>query len=358
VIQTEKIINAWLSKKSPRSVGINEISEFDITVATSIGNVRNENQDRAIVVRFTPAENSNGSFLFAAVCDGLGGMTDGGKCAEIALSSIIPHLISNKVGLLSRSSSAIKHANSKIFEKYHGNGGTTLTAIFIDSSGASLGANVGDSRLYTISKSDVFKQISVDDNIAEQIKEIKGESASIDNSYLRGSQLTQFIGIGEDLETRIIPVTDSSSDLSLLLTSDGIHTLDQKLMSEIVTNAPSSIETVKRLLHVSLWAGGKDNASAIYIPPVPLSKWKKDNPDNLDMLEIWDGYGKTEVLLPAVNESNISKKRSWSKGYKPKPKSKSKKKKKNKLSDTDTTKKSIKEIKNQLKLDDIVKDSD
>lgn len=47
------------------------------------------------------------------------------------------------------------------------------------------------------------------------------------------------------------------------MTSDGAHALGGRVFEDIVVSSPSPLETARRLIYVSKWAAGRDNATAI-----------------------------------------------------------------------------------------------
>ena len=61
----------------------------DCAVGTSRGPVREENQDRSLIVRSSFRRPPAGDFLVFAVSDGIGGMVEGAACARVTLSSFV-----------------------------------------------------------------------------------------------------------------------------------------------------------------------------------------------------------------------------------------------------------------------------
>lgn len=59
--------------------------EIGAALGTTIGEVRQENQDRAVIARLPISENGR-TGIVAVVCDGMGGMVDGSHCAEIGIA--------------------------------------------------------------------------------------------------------------------------------------------------------------------------------------------------------------------------------------------------------------------------------
>ena len=201
-------IDAWLDRRV-KDQSVNEFDSLAACVGTTLGNVREENQDRAVIVRFT-SEKPLRSFLLFSVCDGLGGMQDGARCARLAVAEVISELIHNdgpnsKVRLLR----AVSSANTLVTNEYGGRGGTTLSAVLVASSGQAWATNVGDSRIYQYTPNLGCKQISVDDTIAGQIQRLRGlTSIELDRTHF-SDHLAQYIGIGEELEPTAIRSTSA-----------------------------------------------------------------------------------------------------------------------------------------------------
>ncbi|OZS50730.1 hypothetical protein BST51_24500, partial [Vibrio vulnificus] len=147
-------------------------------------------------------------------------------------------------------------ADKAVYAQYQGNGGSTLSAFIFDSDGNSISINVGDSRIYCQLKNGKFEQLSVDDTIAGQLKQQEVASSFNNN-------LIQYIGMGSDIEPHIIKLPNTSNIQKLLLTSDGVHYIPSQTLSSLVSQNISPIELSKRLIDVSNWCGGHDNATAL-----------------------------------------------------------------------------------------------
>ena len=169
----ERVLS-WLARPV-RDTAVNECDSEMAVIGTSLGNVRGENQDRAVIVRYTSPE-PHASFVLAALCDGLGGMQDGSRCAQLGLAETILSLIcSRDYNPKARFYRAVEAANTAIYNRYHERGGTTFSGILVPAKGPAIGINVGDSRIYERSKGRV-RQLSIDDTIAGQIQRLKGLS--------------------------------------------------------------------------------------------------------------------------------------------------------------------------------------
>lgn len=292
VVSTENIAK-WLARPL-KAMSVAELPEFVASVGTTIGNVRPENQDRAVVARFTSARLPRESFMCFALCDGMGGMADGARCAEVALSAFLCRLTRH----VKETTSELIHAaalaaNVEVYRQFRERGGTTLVAIVVFP-GSAAAVSIGDSRIYVSTAAKELKQITVDDTIAGELNKLKGfnSSRSVGNTF--ADQLAQFVGIGEGMEPHVYPI---SADLTYLLTSDGVHNMNPDTLNQIVSFGETPQVVVSRLLHVSRWCGGNDNATAICVSPL-RADWSVSPPwSSGDWLEIWDAVGKLELPI-------------------------------------------------------------
>ena len=84
--QQQQLYN-WLMRKSPVSA-VRRVAELPIAMASDIGLVRSENQDRAAILRIQLTEGR--SSVVVVLCDGMGGMSDGAECASLAIAKTRP----------------------------------------------------------------------------------------------------------------------------------------------------------------------------------------------------------------------------------------------------------------------------
>jgi PPM family protein phosphatase len=301
-------IEKWLARPL-RAVSLAEVPDLAASVGTTIGNVRHENQDRAVVARFTSARRPRESFLCFVLCDGMGGMADGARCAEIALSSFLfrlTHDARQRASEMVRASALA--ANAEVHRQYRERGGTTLVAIVVFPESAAA-VSIGDSRIYVANDGKELKQISIDDTIAGELKQLRGLRPSTAGWDTIADQLAQFVGIGKGIEPRVYPI---NTDFTHLLTSDGVHNMSLDTLKQIVAFGRTPQLVVSHLLQVSRWCGGSDNATAICVPPL-RSDWSAPPVwSSNDWLEVWDAAGKLELPIhlssaPSTRESEMSK---------------------------------------------------
>lgn len=266
-------------------------------LGTTRGHARGRNEDRVAVMRVLGG-NGNRPWMMFVVCDGIGGMTDGARAAEIAISALMSAALSSRLGATEENlHRSVAAANDAVFAELHGNGGATLSAISWDSSVLAT-ANVGDSRIWAMSDDLQIKQWTQDDNIAAQLK-----AQGVEGVEDARRDLLQFIGIGKDLKPHL-ESRKLNREPFVFATSDGAHDVPPEVLGRIVKHAGHSGEVVSRLVDLSLWCGGVDNASVVCFQPNPV------HGGAVGVVELWvpGGYfrvvrGETSKPVPQSTSS-------------------------------------------------------
>lgn len=221
------------------------IDKGSIALASDLGLKRTENQDRTAVMKFS---SSTAFYTVIAVVDGMGGMRDGEKSAELAISTFFSSVLETAhLGSEYAIMEATQTANNAVFELTNGKGGSTLSAILLCSNDMNMTVNVGDSRIYA--RDPVFNKVirlTVDDSLAEVV----GGS---------GAELLQFIGMGEGIRPHVAPLIPEAKQV--YLTTDGVHYIEPHTLSDIIKHAEKITQVVERLIATARWCGGPDNAT-------------------------------------------------------------------------------------------------
>jgi serine/threonine protein phosphatase PrpC len=293
------LLDRWLSRKTQAS-SIRRVGDLPVAIATDIGLVRDENQDRVAVARFRGRDGS--AMLAVVLCDGMGGMTAGGACATMTLSRFVASLVygDQKIVLNERVLRAAHAANAVVHERFHASGGATLSALVLTSGGHLIGVNVGDSRIYEFKRQPLsLSQITVDDTLAAQLGH-RGEA------HMGRNELLQYVGIGSEIEPHVISPNAKFGEAALLLTSDGVHFLPHDAIARVMGHAADPALGIRRLVELSKWCGGHDNASAALVasfPSLPPSGQEADR-----VLEVWDPFGELQILLEDTPQSPVEQK--------------------------------------------------
>lgn len=291
--------------RSTPAHAIRPVPRVACVVGSARGRVRSENQDRAIAAIYDTG-NPRLDFCAFIVCDGLGGMQEGEQCAADAASYFVTHLVStaSTADRAIRLRGAMQYANESLAETYQERGGTTLTAILFSHTGGTA-ISVGDTRLYKQHQKGEFTQLTVDDTIAGHLAELAVESTNEAKSPF-ANHLAQFVGQYGVLEPQVISSekllgeggkqTRPLGPEGLLITTDGVHRLGKQTLSELGYGATSARELIQRLLTVSEWAGGVDNATAMWVSfQVPPSSDSRDRVSS-PVLQLHDAHG--DLYLP------------------------------------------------------------
>lgn len=232
----------------------------------SLRGPRDDNQDRAAVAHIRQSEPVD-DFLIAVVCDGMGGMRDGGLAAATAISAFIANIASSGDTLDTRMLSAINSANAAVHDALKGAGGATLTAVAVPRMGNAWAVHAGDTRLYGYRTGGELDLITQDDTVQGIVQ----ANALVKNEDDLDNRLLQFVGIGASFEPHIHRVA-GGTDYCWLITSDGAHSIGRKLLHNITLNARSAGDLVRKIVFVADAAAVGDNASVAAISPADFER--------------------------------------------------------------------------------------
>jgi PPM family protein phosphatase len=265
---------------------VRRVAPLNAAIATDVGTVREENQDRVAVMR--GSDRNGTTFVLAVLADGIGGMKRGAECASITLGTFIDSVVTGaqqshapRDWLLS----ALVQANRAVYARHAGDGGSTLAAILMAKGNPPLWLSIGDSRVFHATDAKLI-QLSRDDTLEGQLgKPIEGG---------RRSELLQFVGIGENLEPHI-EASPSIQIGTMLLTSDGVHFIEPTYLAKVLQFAPDLGVCVRRLTDLAKMLGAPDNAS---VAALSLDAPKADPDAHLDSsFEVWDPFGELQVFF-------------------------------------------------------------
>jgi serine/threonine protein phosphatase PrpC len=293
----EDNLMGWFLRRTSSSA-VRRVADLPMAIASSVGLVREENQDRVAVFRF--GEPTSGrEYLLVALCDGMGGMEDGAACAAQALACFSNAVIESAPRMQPERClfEAAMYANRRVYEAYRGTGGATLSAMLIMSDrNENYRVNVGDSRIYRFDDKS-FRQLTVDDTLA-------GQLAREPDTYLGRNELLQFVGVGPIAEPHVSRDDNRTADSTYLITSDGVHFLPPKMLNELNIYAPEPAIAARRLIDLAMWCGGHDNAS-LAIGTFSRDVFKTLPPIQAETLEVWDAFGEARFFgaAPLVHRS-------------------------------------------------------
>ncbi|WP_047461619.1 PP2C family protein-serine/threonine phosphatase [Vibrio fluvialis] len=264
--------------------------------ATTLGLVRKENEDRALVARFYSIKYS--SFVYCYILsDGMGGMANGGLAATLTVSHFLSQLtktIESYESIELSIKQAVQYAHEKVCDAIQYKGGATLSAIVTCKPNELYTVNVGDSRIYQCTNNQSILQITEDDDVRSFLSKIEG--IPLNSVLAQRNGLTKFMGMEGDLELNV-EVSYSTSDFFII--SDGISLVGDENIQKLYESCFSYSEFLQRCIHLSNWFGGKDNATGIYVNFSKMSSLnipEQVSYDNLDTtisdyIEVWDFNG-------------------------------------------------------------------
>ncbi len=298
--QLQKRLEGWLNAV-PSAEQCSTAWSPHVALGTAQGLVRSDNQDRCLLLRAAFARSPERSFTLALVSDGMGGMARGGDAASLAASVLVTSLVRSKdASADGRLRSAVRAANDAVYKLLLGEGGATISAILIDADGQFTAANVGDSRIYEVQRTEKIVQVTTDDTLSGHLRQA---AVPLDADRAELHQLVQYVGMGAGIEPHIPSLSSPYDSRYIVITSDGAHSCPPEMFSELLRNSASANEIVQRLLTTSEWLGGRDNATAVAInTETPHSLLAQHN-NGAAVVEIWSPFGKVEFWgLPMVTE--------------------------------------------------------
>ncbi len=216
------------------------------------------------------------NFRAYVVCDGLGGMQNGELCASQAIAHFVTDLFHSRSSsdLMERMRRAAEVSNLEVCRQFREHGGSTLSAILFSASGT-MAIAIGDTRIYLHTEHGELVQLTIDDTFAARIAEFADESPTKIGGGPFGNHLAQYVGQGAPLSPQVFdPISQVMSAtvesrevrrIGLLIVSDGVHRMGKQTLQEIGRGATSARELVQRIISVSDWLGGTDNATALYV---------------------------------------------------------------------------------------------
>lgn len=239
---------------------------MQVSVAmTDIGRRRKVNQDYVYASDF-PVGNLPNLYI---VADGMGGHRAGDLASSYAVQKLVdaverstdirPALILQK---------AVRYANYCLFEKasesddYRGMG-TTLVALTILDHEA-LAVNVGDSRLYEVTK-DQIRQISEDHSLVAELVR-KGELTPEEaRRHPDKNIITRALGIQEEAELDLFPFHVETGS-RYLLCSDGLSNMvDDMELYQTICQDKNLYELGGELIAKANANGGVDNIAVVLV---------------------------------------------------------------------------------------------
>lgn len=251
---------------------------FKGAVCSNIGNQRENNEDNFSLLgksmsissqkEICKTKKSFKNYGLAAVCDGVGGAYAG----EVASATVVKHVLPIKeTKIRDEILRQLERANYEICDYREENNciqmGTTIAAVYFVEEIAFF-MNVGDSRGYHYSGGKL-KQCTKDHSLAQDyIDQGKMDEATA-RKHRSWHVITQHIGVlpeeGEIKPYFSAPIFVRNKDY-FLLCSDGLTDVVSDIEIEVILKKKKTImEKCKRLVHLALEKGGRDNVTVLII---------------------------------------------------------------------------------------------
>ena len=235
---------------------------------TDTGKVRSQNQDAFRI------EDLDRHTVLAVVCDGMGGAKSGNIASKLAVDVFVEEVRCSYKSSMSQEQieqllrSAVKLANytvfdqSRQFEEFSGMG-TTLVAALVTGKTATV-VNVGDSRCYHITRSDIYR-VTVDHSLVQMMLDRGDLTPEEARAYPGKNYITRAVGTEPTVESDVFMVRLERGD-ALLLCSDGLHNEvdDQEILFEVVHGVDND-NCCQRLLDIADMRGSPDNVTSVLI---------------------------------------------------------------------------------------------
>ena len=235
---------------------------------SDIGRVRAQNQDAFRI------EELDRHTILAVVCDGMGGAKSGNIASRLAIDVFVGEVKNSWKASMTQEQTeqllenAVKLANFTVYdqarqyEEFAGMG-TTLVAALLCGKNATI-INVGDSRCYHITRSDI-RRITVDHSVVQMMVDRGELTAEEARSYPGRNYITRAVGTEPTVQSDLFAIRVERGD-ALLLSSDGLHNEvdDQEILFEVV-HGVNNDNCCQRLLDIANMRGSPDNVTSVLV---------------------------------------------------------------------------------------------
>lgn len=232
--------------------------------ASDIGRVRSNNQDHFL------AREDAGIWV---VADGMGGHRGGEIASRIACDTVDQSYTLHTIDGLVQ---AVESANAAVFHTGSGDPelagmGTTIVAIALvdDGRGDSVLAiaNVGDSRAYRLSGTDLEQLTNDHSLVADLVREgsLSPEEAAV---HPQRNILTRVLGVYDDVPVDVVTVVPHNGD-RFVLCSDGLfNEVPEPAISSVLRRLSDPADAANELVRLANEGGGRDNVTVVVVDVV------------------------------------------------------------------------------------------
>lgn len=236
-----------------------------ISAKTDVGMVRSENQDAY------EAGDITSEASWAVVCDGMGGANGGKIASEAAVRVIKEKLLSGyHVGMNDNSVkhlliSAIEAANITLYSMAQNNdelrGMGTTVVLAVRSADNLYLSNVGDSRIYIVSDSEIT-QVTTDHSVVQLMLDNGEISPEEAKDHPKKNVITRALGVDSEVRIDFSQESLNSGDTVLLCTDGLTNFVDDQDILEIC-KAEDKYKIADKLVELANENGGGDNVTVV-----------------------------------------------------------------------------------------------
>lgn len=257
-----------------------DLIRYIFSYYTDKGPCRDVNQD---ALCFRAAEYDGNTYLFAAVCDGMGGLSEGEKASSYIIkkltewfSGYFSALIKQKKGMLEirKNLDEYLHILNDRINGYSAEKGisigTTMTAFLIfGKEKRMLIAHVGDTRAYKITDSDIEVMTHDHSVVGEEVLEgvLTEEKANKDS---RQNQLVKCLGAEFEGISYDFLISDAE-ECCYMLCSDGFRKeissseLNEALKPSVINDEQTAHDALKKLTDLCIRRKENDNITSLIL---------------------------------------------------------------------------------------------
>ena len=221
---------------------------------TSVGRVRDINEDRVLVLRGADPEHE----CLIAIADGMGGHEHGEVASGVAADVLGKAYLAREL----RDAPSISAVFDRIDAAIHaeaGGGGTTLVMAMICPGHLTV-ASVGDSRAYCL-RDAKLSRLTTDDSWVESMVRAGRLLPEEARTHPRRNVLLRALGPGNSEGAQVATPGLNVGDV-VMVCSDGLHgTVDDQHIERILACEVDAEKACARLVKAALKGGGPDNIS-------------------------------------------------------------------------------------------------
>ena len=238
-----------------------------ITASTDLGCKHTENQD------FYRAGRLSDDTCWVVLCDGMGGVRDGGAASRMAGEYLQEQICRQVTDLLTPESvrdfmlEAVRRCNRRIYacsqEADEGvTMGTTVVMAIVRGSGVQL-VHAGDSRAYLVTRGTI-RLLTKDHSIVQELLDSGKITPEQAKNHPNKNIITSALGVDTDTRIDYDECRFTKGD-TLILCSDGLSNMvSETRMLETVRDT-EFYRTADKLVKIAVDAGGYDNITAVVL---------------------------------------------------------------------------------------------